>query len=66
MPRLERIAADPTVGHSEPGRRKRPLTAEQLVERHRKLPRVDGKTLRAEAEEFFGDQDRVGYDEPNH
>ncbi|AXB41235.1 type II toxin-antitoxin system Phd/YefM family antitoxin [Amycolatopsis albispora] len=43
---------------------RRHLTAEELVERHRKLPSVDAAQLRAEADEFFGDDDRVGTDDP--
>jgi len=41
------------------GRRRR-LTADELVERHRKLPRVDRARMRNEADEFFGTEDRVG------
>lgn len=35
-------------------RRQRELTAEELVARHRKLPRVDYAQMRQEADEFFG------------
>ena len=42
----------PLTGH-------RRLTAEELVARHRDLPRVDHDTMRAEADEFFGSEDRV-------
>jgi prevent-host-death family protein len=39
------------------------LSAEELVERHRKLPRVDYARMRQEADEFFGTEDRVGDDD---
>lgn len=42
----------------------RPWTAEELVERHKRLPRVDYAAMRAEADEFFGNQDRIGDDDP--
>lgn len=35
------------------------LTAEELVARHRKLPRVDYAQMRQEADEFFGTEDRI-------
>lgn len=44
-------------------RRRRP-TAEELVERHRRLPRVDHAALRRQADELFGTEDRVGDDDP--
>lgn len=40
-------------------RRRRP-TAEELVERHRRLPKVDYDRMRQDADEFFGSADRVG------
>lgn len=43
------------------GRRR--LTAEELVARHRLLPRVDHAELRREADEFFGSEDRL--DDPS-
>lgn len=43
--------------------RRRRLTAEELVERHRRLPRVDHSQMRQEADEFFGTEDRVGDDD---
>lgn len=46
-----------------PPRRHR-LTAEELVARHRRLPRVDHARMRQEATEFFGTEDRVGDDDP--
>ncbi|WP_439384759.1 hypothetical protein [Amycolatopsis lexingtonensis] len=42
-------------------RRKR-FTAAELVERHKRLPRIDAAALRREADEFFGD-DRLGDDD---
>jgi prevent-host-death family protein len=42
-------------------RRRRP-SAEELVTRHRRLPRVDYAQMRAEADEVFGDEDRVDAD----
>ena len=38
------------------------LTAEELVDRHLKLPRVDHARMWQEADEFFGTEDRLGYD----
>jgi prevent-host-death family protein len=43
------------------GRRKRP-TAEELIAQHRRLPRMDYAQLRQDADEFFGDEDRIGDD----
>ena len=43
--------------------RRRELSAQELVERHRRLSRVDHAEMRDEADEFFGDEDRVGGDE---
>jgi len=42
-------------------RRRRP-SAEELVARHRRLPRVDYVQMRAEVDEFFGGEDRVDTD----
>ncbi len=39
-------------------------SAEELVARHRRGPRVDHVRLRAEADEFFGTQDRASDDDP--
>ncbi|WP_084509125.1 type II toxin-antitoxin system Phd/YefM family antitoxin [Nocardia pseudovaccinii] len=41
------------------GRRGR-LTAAELVERHRKLPRVDHARMQREADEFSGTGDHIG------
>lgn len=51
------------VAELRPLARRRRLSAEELVARHRKLPRVDHTRMRTEADEFFGTEDRVG-DEP--
>lgn len=40
------------------GRRR--LTAEELVARHVKLPRVDYQQMRKESEEYFGPEELVG------
>jgi antitoxin (DNA-binding transcriptional repressor) of toxin-antitoxin stability system len=47
------------VAELRPLSRRRRLTAEELVERHRKLPRVDYARMRQEADDFFG-EDRIG------
>jgi prevent-host-death family protein len=52
------------VAELRPLSRRRRLTAEELVERHKKLPRVDYAQMRREADEFFGSEDRVGDDDP--
>ena len=44
-------------------KRRRPTT-EELLARHRRLPRVDAAAMRKEADEFFGSEDRVGGDDP--
>ncbi|MEU7896239.1 type II toxin-antitoxin system prevent-host-death family antitoxin [Nonomuraea sp. NPDC049152] len=52
------------VAELRPLSRKRRLTAEELVARHRRLPRVDYSRMRQEADEFFGTEDRLGSDDP--
>jgi prevent-host-death family protein len=52
------------VAELRPLARRRRLNAEELVARHRRLPRVDHVRMRAEADELFGTQDRVGDDDP--
>lgn len=47
------------VAELRPIPRRRRLTAEELTARHRRLPRVDYARMRAEADEFFGTEDRV-------
>jgi prevent-host-death family protein len=51
------------VAELRPIERRRRLTAEELVERHRKLPRVDHARVQHESDEFFGTEDRVGDDD---
>lgn len=50
------------IAELRPLPRRRRLTAEQLVERHRGLPKVDAARMRQEADEFFGTEDRIGDD----
>ncbi|MGH3873118.1 MAG: type II toxin-antitoxin system Phd/YefM family antitoxin [Pseudonocardiaceae bacterium] len=52
------------VAELRPLTRRRRLSAEELVARHSRLPRVDHARMRTESEEFFGTQDRVGEDDP--
>jgi prevent-host-death family protein len=52
------------VAELRPLTRRRRLTAEELITRHRRLPRVDAVAMRKEADEFFGTEDRVGGDDP--
>jgi prevent-host-death family protein len=51
------------VAELRPIARRRRLTAAELVERHRKLPRVDHARMRQEADAYFGTEDRVGDDD---
>jgi prevent-host-death family protein len=48
------------IAELRPLSRRRRLTAEELVERHRRLPRVDAVRMRRDADDFFGTDDRVG------
>jgi prevent-host-death family protein len=52
------------VAELRPLPRRRRLTAEELVARHRRLPRVDYARMHAEADEFFGTEDRIGDEDP--
>ncbi len=52
------------IAEVRPLPRRRRLTAEELVERHRKLPKVDHGLMRREADEVFGSEDRIGDDDP--
>jgi antitoxin (DNA-binding transcriptional repressor) of toxin-antitoxin stability system len=45
------------VAELRPLARRRKPTAEELVERHRGLPRVDYQQMRDEADEIFGEDD---------
>lgn len=47
------------VAELRPLARRRRLTAEELVALHRRLPRVDAAEMRAEADQFFGTEDRI-------
>jgi prevent-host-death family protein len=51
------------VAELRPLGRRRRLTAEELVERHRRLPRVDHERMRREADAALDGEDRLG-DEP--
>ncbi|MFD3684075.1 type II toxin-antitoxin system Phd/YefM family antitoxin [Nocardiopsis sp. NPDC058631] len=51
------------VAEVSPIARRRRLSAEELVERHRRLPHVDYTRMREEADDLFGGGDRVGDDE---
>jgi antitoxin (DNA-binding transcriptional repressor) of toxin-antitoxin stability system len=50
------------VAELRPIRRKQRLTAEELVARHRRLPRVDHREMLREAGELFDSADRVDDD----
>ncbi|WP_326945213.1 MULTISPECIES: type II toxin-antitoxin system Phd/YefM family antitoxin [unclassified Amycolatopsis] len=50
------------IAELRPLSRRRRFTAEELVERHKRLPRVDAAELRREADEFFG-EDRLSDDD---
>jgi prevent-host-death family protein len=52
------------IAELRPLSRRRRLTAEELVERHRRLPRVDHALMRREADDFFSTEDRIGDDDP--
>ncbi|MFD2464160.1 type II toxin-antitoxin system Phd/YefM family antitoxin [Amycolatopsis samaneae] len=50
------------VAELRPIPRRRRLAAEELVERHRRLPAVEAAQMRREADEHFGTEDRVDSD----
>jgi prevent-host-death family protein len=52
------------VAELRPLARRRRLTAEELVERHKKLPRVEYAQLRNDADQVFGTEGRVDDDDP--
>ena len=52
------------VAELRPLSRRRRLAAEELVARHRRLPRVAPERMRHEADEFFGTSDRIGDEDP--
>jgi antitoxin (DNA-binding transcriptional repressor) of toxin-antitoxin stability system len=51
------------VAELRPLPRKRRLSAEELVERHRRLLPVDYTQMRQQADEFFGSEDRIDEDD---
>ncbi|RJQ84987.1 type II toxin-antitoxin system Phd/YefM family antitoxin [Amycolatopsis panacis] len=51
------------VAEVRPTPRRRRLTGEELVQRHRRLPTVEAAQMRREADEFFGTEDRVDSDD---
>lgn len=48
------------IAEVRPLHRRRRVTADELVARHRRLPRISYAELRADADELFGSEDRVG------
>lgn len=52
------------VAELRPLTRRRRLSAEELVARHRRLPRVDHRRMRDEADEFYGSAGLVAEDDP--
>lgn len=52
------------IAELRPLARKRRVSAEELVERHRRVARVDHALLRADADTFFGDDERLGEADP--
>ncbi len=52
------------VAELRPLSRRRRLSSEELVERHRKLPRIEYARMKREADEFFGTEGRVDDDDP--
>lgn len=52
------------VAELRPLGRRRRLTAEELVARHRTLPRVDYQRMRQDVDAYFG-EDRIGDDLPD-
>jgi prevent-host-death family protein len=50
------------IAELRPMSRRRRLTAEELVTRHRALPRLDAQAMRREADRHFG-MDRAGEDD---
>lgn len=52
------------IAEVRPVGRRRRRSAEELVARHRVLPRVDAAAMRREADDFFGTEDRIGDDDP--
>ncbi|MFI7221709.1 type II toxin-antitoxin system Phd/YefM family antitoxin [Nonomuraea angiospora] len=50
------------IAELRPIPRRRRMSAEELVARHRRLPVVDYAAMRREADEFFGSEDRIDDD----
>jgi prevent-host-death family protein len=50
------------IAELRPRSRRRRPSAEELTERHRRLPRVDSARMRRDADEYFGTEDRLGND----
>ena len=50
------------IAELRPLTQRRRLTAEELVERHKRLPRVDAAEMRKDIDEFFG-EDRLSDDD---
>jgi len=48
------------IAELRPLSRRRRLTAKELVEQHRRLPRIDYAQMSQDADEFFGTDDRIG------
>jgi prevent-host-death family protein len=51
------------IAELRPLSRRRKVTSDELIERLRKLPRVDYEEMRREAAEDFGTEGRVGDDD---
>jgi prevent-host-death family protein len=52
------------VAELRPLSRRRRLSAEELVERHKTLPRIECSRMRTEVDEFFGTAGRLDEDDP--
>jgi prevent-host-death family protein len=50
------------VAELRPLSRRRRLSAEELVARHKGLPRIDYEQMRGESDAFFGSDDEIGTD----
>jgi prevent-host-death family protein len=50
------------VAEVRPVSHRRHLSAEELIARHRRLPRVDYTQMRRDTDEFFGDKDLIDDD----
>lgn len=51
------------VAEVRPIPRRRRLSAQELVERHRRLPQIDAAAMRTEADRYFGSEDRINEDD---